>query len=63
MKDGQRLGKKRTIQEIAEYSRERLVNLPGEYKRFNYPHIYKVGLSARLRAERDILVEKHNKQT
>ena len=63
MKDGQRLGKKITIQEIAEYSRERLVNLPGEYKRFNYPHIYKVGLSARLRAERDILVEKHNKQT
>ncbi len=63
MEDGHRLGKKRSLQEIAEYSRERLTNLPAEYKRFNYPHIYKVGLSARLRSERDMLVGKHNNQT
>lgn len=63
MEDGHRSGRKRNIQEIAEYNRERLSNLPAEYKRFNYPHIYKVGLSASLRNERDMLVGKHNKQT
>ncbi|HKK43752.1 MAG TPA: nicotinate phosphoribosyltransferase [Bacteroidales bacterium] len=63
MKDGKRLNRHLTIQEIAGYSMERMMKLPAEYKRFNYPHIYKVGLSRGLRNERDILVEKHNKQS
>ncbi len=62
MKNGQRLTKKKSLQEIADYTRERLLSLPAEYKRFNYPHIYKVGLSANLKNERDRLVEEHNKQ-
>jgi nicotinate phosphoribosyltransferase len=61
MENGKRLCQPRSVQEIAEYSKERLVKLPGEYKRFNYPHIYKVGLSTKLRNERDDLIEKHNK--
>jgi nicotinic acid phosphoribosyltransferase len=31
------------------------------YKRFNNPHIYKVGLSERLKNERDWLIEVHKK--
>jgi len=49
------------LPEIAEYSLERLSNLPEEYKRFNNPHIYKVGLSDRLKNERDWLIEVYKK--
>jgi nicotinate phosphoribosyltransferase len=34
-----------TINEISNYTRKRLKLLPGEYKRFENPHIYKVGIS------------------
>jgi len=61
MGNGVRLSKPRSLSEIAQYSRERLKNLPVEYKRFNYPHIYKVGLSDRLKNERDWLIEVHKK--
>ena len=61
MGNGVRLSKPQSLSEIAQYSRERLKNLPGEYKRFNYPHIYKVGLSDRLKNERDWLIEVHKK--
>ena len=47
------------ISEIAEYSRERLKKLPQEYKRFFNPHIYKVGLSSKLKEERDRLIQEH----
>ena len=49
------------LTEIAQYSCERLKNLPEEYKRFNYPHIYKVGLSDRLKNERDRLIYEYKK--
>ncbi|MBI5885505.1 MAG: nicotinate phosphoribosyltransferase [Deltaproteobacteria bacterium] len=45
--------------QTARYSRERLDMLPAEYKRFENPHIYKVGLSSRLNALRDSLVAQH----
>jgi nicotinate phosphoribosyltransferase len=61
MENGVRLSKPRSLSEIAQYSRERLKNLPGEYKRFNYPNIYKVGLSDRLKNERDWLIEVYKK--
>jgi nicotinate phosphoribosyltransferase len=61
MGNGVRLSKPQSLSEIAQYSRERLKNLPGEYKRFKYPHIYKVGLSDRLKNERDWLIEVHKK--
>jgi nicotinate phosphoribosyltransferase len=61
MEKGVRLSKQESLSEIARYSRERLKNLPEEYKRFNYPHIYKVGISDILRNERDRLIEEYNK--
>lgn len=61
MENGVRLSKPQSLSEIAQYSSGRLKNLPGEYKRFNYPHIYKVGLSDRLKNERDWLIVVHKK--
>ena len=61
MENGVRLSKSRSLIEISEFRNERLSNLPEEYKRFNYPHIYKVGLSDKLRDERDRLIEKYRK--
>jgi nicotinate phosphoribosyltransferase len=61
MGNGERLSKPQSLSEIELYSRNRLKNLPGEYKRFNNPHIYKVGLSDRLKNERDWLIEVHKR--
>lgn len=44
---------------IAEFCRSRLALLPAEYQRFENPHIYKVGISTRLREERDRLIAEH----
>lgn len=57
MGNGERLSEPLSLSEIASYSKDRLRKLPNEYKRFDNPHIYKVGLSDRLRKERDRLVE------
>jgi nicotinate phosphoribosyltransferase len=38
-----------SVQESADYARERLSKLNGEHKRFDNPHVYKVGLSKKLR--------------
>ena len=57
--DGIRKESGKTIQEIAEVSKKQLANLPEEYKRFDNPHIYKVGISDRLKEERDKLIEEH----
>ncbi|AEJ61716.1 nicotinate phosphoribosyltransferase [Spirochaeta thermophila DSM 6578] len=56
MEEGRRVGPAPTVQEIARYARERLAALPPEYKRFEYPHIYKVGVSRALRHLRDELM-------
>ncbi len=47
------------LSHTAQYSRERLKMLPAEYKRFENPHVYKVGISSRLKALRDSLVAQH----
>ncbi len=62
MKDGERTAEPRSLQEVADYSRERLALLPPEYKRFANPHLYKVGLSTRLKEERDRMVEAHREE-
>jgi nicotinate phosphoribosyltransferase len=36
------------IDQISAYSRQRLRQLPVEYKRFQFPHLYKVGISRKL---------------
>ena len=59
MEDGKIIQEQKSIEEIASFSRERLKKLPQEYKRFFNPHIYKVGISEKLKQERDRLIEEH----
>lgn len=59
MENGKKVMPARTVSEIAEYSKSQLEKLPGEYKRFQNPHIYKIGLSTKLKEERNKLVLKH----
>lgn len=57
MENGVRLSEKPLLTEIVRYRGDRLKSLPEEYKRFDYPHVYKVGLSTRLMNERDRLIK------
>ncbi|HKJ49202.1 MAG TPA: nicotinate phosphoribosyltransferase [Christiangramia sp.] len=57
MENGEMLINKRSLEEISEYSLSRISELPIEYKRFNNPHIYKIGISERLRNERENLIK------
>lgn len=50
-----------SIPQTAQYARERLAQLPAEFKRFENPHIYKVGMSTKLKALRDQLIARHRK--
>ncbi len=59
MIDGKRTEEPRSLKEISQYAKERLENLPGEYKRFFNPHIYKVGISSKLKEERQNLLDKY----
>ncbi|MDI6846023.1 MAG: nicotinate phosphoribosyltransferase [Candidatus Saccharicenans sp.] len=59
MSGGQTLKAVTPVPEIAAYTRKRLAQLPPEHKRFEYPHVYKVGLSQKLLALRNELMEKH----
>ncbi|MDF1591490.1 MAG: nicotinate phosphoribosyltransferase [Desulfobacterales bacterium] len=49
------------LSQTAQYCRERLDMLPAEYKRFENPHIYKVGISSKLKKIRDRLIARHRK--
>ncbi len=59
MEGGKRLSDTPSLTKTAGYCKERLALLPEEYKRFNNPHVYKVGLSEKLRNERDRLIEEY----
>lgn len=59
MENGKRVVASRSVTEISKYSQSRLDQLPNEYKRFQNPHIYKIGLSIALKQERDTLVQEH----
>ena len=61
MVNGKRVKDPEVLSEISKYSRNRMEKLPEEYKRFDNPHIYKVGISERLRAERDRLIDNFKK--
>jgi nicotinate phosphoribosyltransferase len=61
MGDGLRLMNTQSLKEIAQFSRQRLDKLPEEYKRFDNPHIYKVGISSNLQTERDRLIAEFKK--
>lgn len=59
MKKGNRVSNSKTVSEISAFSTNRFAELPLEFKRFNYPHIYKVGISYNLRDERNELIQQH----
>ncbi|WP_027966937.1 nicotinate phosphoribosyltransferase [Halomonas halocynthiae] len=49
----------RSLAEIAEYCQQRFAKLPQEYKRFDNPHRYKVGLSTTLKQAQEALIKAH----
>ncbi|MCX7982436.1 MAG: nicotinate phosphoribosyltransferase [Syntrophales bacterium] len=59
MAKGRRIGERREVKEIAQYVKDRLSLLPQEHKRFENPHIYKVGLSEKLMILRGALMERY----
>jgi nicotinate phosphoribosyltransferase len=58
MVDGEIVVDDWTAEEAAEYARRRLQRLPASHRRFENPHIYKVGLSEALLQARDQAIEK-----
>jgi nicotinate phosphoribosyltransferase len=50
-----------SLNDIAAYCQQRLSFLPEEHKRFDNPHIYKVGISGKLRDERNQLKNQYKK--
>jgi len=62
MENGKTLVESEPVDRIAAFARERIARLPGEHKRFDNPHIYKVGLSERLAGLRDSLVRRYRKE-
>jgi nicotinate phosphoribosyltransferase len=61
MSNGTPVKKAESLTEIADYCRSRMKQLPEEYKRFDNPHIYKVGISKKLLSERDRLIDEIKK--
>ncbi|SHI61297.1 nicotinate phosphoribosyltransferase [Mesonia phycicola] len=59
MQNGEKLNDSPSLEQIASFSKERLLLLPFEYKRFDNPHIYKIGISDALKKERDLLIDSH----
>ena len=61
---GQRLHPARSVQDIRAHAAARLALLPPEYRRFENPHVYKVGLGESLHGLREHLrgVHKHREQ-
>ena len=53
---------KSAAQESARYAKERLSRLAVEHKRFEFPHIYRVGISQKLLSLRTRLVEEFQQQ-
>jgi nicotinate phosphoribosyltransferase len=53
---------KSSARESAAYAKERLTHLPAEHKRFEFPHLYKVGISQKLMALRAKLVDEFQQE-
>ena len=59
MKNGRTAHDLPSLKDISTYCMSRLARLPQEHKRFENPHIYKVGISGRLRDLRNELRNQH----
>lgn len=55
MEEGKRTTPPRTLLDIKSYAAQRLSEFSPEFKRFENPHLYKIGISDALLSERDIL--------
>lgn len=62
MKEGQITKKTPSVFEIREKAAERLSLLPDEHKRFDFPHIYKVGVSKKLVELQSEIITKMQKE-
>lgn len=60
VENGQRLQASKAIAEIQQFALESLAQLPDEHKRFDNPHVYKVGISPELFKLRSELVDKYS---
>lgn len=61
MSGGRRLDAQNSLTSIADYAQKRLSLLPVEHKRFENPHLYKVGISRKLLELREKLRHQHKK--
>lgn len=61
MENGRQLQPSPSLNAIAQYAKERLALLPVEYKRFEYPHIYKTSISTTLMNMRNGIIAEHKK--
>ena len=61
MEDGEIIVEQPDLTAIAAYRQEQINRLPEEYKRFDYPHLYKVGISEKMRDERNLLKNQYKK--
>lgn len=62
MRNGRILEASPSLAQISVFSRGRLARVPEEHKRFQNPHIYKVGISGKLRDLRNELKQQHKNQ-
>jgi len=60
MKNGEFINRIESVTQIKSYAAQRLSMLPAEYKRFENPHVYKVGISEGVKTMRDDLLAKHS---
>jgi nicotinate phosphoribosyltransferase len=60
MKDGARTRNHESTRQINERLKTRLNLLPEEHQRFNFPHIYKVGISEKVMGIRDELLKQYS---
>lgn len=59
MQHGARVAERHSVEAIRSYCAQRLALLPAEYRRFENPHVYKVGISESLQKLRDDLRREH----
>lgn len=59
MRQGRRVGRQRSVEDIKTFAASRLALLPPEYRRFENAHTYKVGISESLHGQREALRQRH----
>ena len=59
MEEGRRMSEKKSLPDLQQFAINQISTLPEEFTRFENPHIYKIGLSKKLKSERDQLREQY----